>query len=868
MFKSIKTKLLIYILPVVVVTILLSFYASAESSRKILNTEIEEKMRALQGEQTVIVEQSLQQILRINKDMSLFVTNTYKTVDIEVYETILKSITESKDFILGIGIFFEPNAYYEDEELFSTYAYSVEGKNYITYDYSSPDYNYLEQDFYQLTKARNETVLTDSYYNDMSDTYVITCSTPFYDVNGDFLGVVEIDIRLASLNNFISRYNDPNTSLFLTNANGVFISHRNFDYVKEHTSIMEIGNDSFREASQIIMTSNNGVQSYVDSNGEKYRLYYNTVNDLGWKVVFTVPESSIVKPIIALSYQYALIGILAVLILTFTIMYVMDRYIDKPVKVLVDEFDKISNNSYDILPPLELVNNKDEFGLLGNELSIMKINLRHYQSDLENLITVNNKYSIELKEQNEILVENQEKLSAALQYNEAIVKAMPELMFVISKDGYCTDCQGDISIQDKPSEFFIGRHISETLESHIVDKTLSAIENVVEYNTVQSYGFELIVNDKREYYDVRMAECQKDSVLLITRCVTQFYENLNEIEYLSYHDQVTGLFNRRFYEESLIRYIDSERFPLSIIACDLNGLKLVNDSFGHDAGDELLNKFGIALGRLDINPEFISRVGGDEFTILLPNTDTNEANKLVEELKVYCDKEFVFGVKLSAAYGVNTMYSSSEDIIDFIKIADENMYKHKAVESPKRKAETVDLIIKALYDKTPKEKLHAQEVALISEKIATKLNMPMFKINEIKQTAYIHDIGKISTPDEIINKKGVLTDAEKEIFKKHTEVGYRILESSGAEQDVCEIVLCHHEMLDGSGYPRQLKGDEIPIESRIIAVADFYDYIINNRNTHTEYNKSNVINELMKNTGTKFDENIVRIFIDEVLEEL
>ncbi len=353
-------------------------------------------------------------------------------------------------------------------------------------------------------------------------------------------------------------------------------------------------------------------------------------------------------------------------------------------------------------------------------------------------------------------------------------------------------------------------------------------------------------------------------VVLVFRDFTEKKKSHDEIEYLSFHDHLTGLYNRRFYEEELSRLDIARNWPLTIVMGDVNGLKLINDSFGHATGDQLLIKTATALTNSCRADDIIARIGGDEFIILYPQTDAFEAAKLIRRIKNILKKDSIKGLEISVSFGCATKTNAADDIEEIFKQAEDIMYHNKLYEGASLKSRVIDNIIDALNHKSDREEIHSQQVSILCEKMGVVLGMEEYQIKKLKAFGLLHDIGKIAISDQILNKSNRLTDAEWLEMKNHAEIGYRILCTNKELTEIADYVLAHHERWDGQGYPKGLKGLEIPLPSRICAIADAYDAMINERSYKSTLPRDLAVAELLKNAGTQFDPELVGIFIDQV----
>ncbi len=338
-----------------------------------------------------------------------------------------------------------------------------------------------------------------------------------------------------------------------------------------------------------------------------------------------------------------------------------------------------------------------------------------------------------------------------------------------------------------------------------------------------------------------------------------------EILYMNYHDQLTGLYNRRFFEEELKR-VDIERnLPISLIMADVNGLKLINDAFGHAYGDMLLIKTGELIKRQCREDEIIARLGGDEFVILLPRTSSEEAERIIKRIKASSKGIQLQSMELSISFGWETKNSVMQDINEIFKNAEDYMYRHKLFESPSIRGKTVKAIINSLHEKNKREEQHSQRVSYLCEAIGIAMEQSESVLKELKTVGLLHDIGKIAIDEKILNKPDKLTNEEWNDIKRHPEIGYRILSSVNDMAELAEFVLAHHERWDGGGYPKGLKGVEIPLQARIITVADTFDAMTSERAYRSAIPDDIAIAEIKRNAGTQFDPEIVRIFTEKVM---
>jgi len=358
-----------------------------------------------------------------------------------------------------------------------------------------------------------------------------------------------------------------------------------------------------------------------------------------------------------------------------------------------------------------------------------------------------------------------------------------------------------------------------------------------------------------------------DMIISMVRDVTNQKKRETEILYASNHDYLTSIPNRRYFEEKL-KYCDDPKFlPLTLVMIDLDGLKLINDAYGHESGNSVLKKTSKILQEIKRDLDFVARIGGDEFVIIMPNTPEEECKKIENMIE---DKTniLLFGeIKFSLSIGYETKKESNEDIADILNKAEDNMYANKVLHGQSTRNETIMSIFETLREKYVEERNHSDRVSNYCRLIGEKLSLSNDELKELELAGLMHDIGKITIPDNILDKPGKLNEDEWKIMKAHTINGYHILRSADKYSRLSEYALTHHERIDGKGYPNGLKGDEIPLFSRIICVADAYEAMTANRPYRKALSQEKAIEELKRHSGSQFDEKIVSIFLTEILDK-
>lgn len=349
--------------------------------------------------------------------------------------------------------------------------------------------------------------------------------------------------------------------------------------------------------------------------------------------------------------------------------------------------------------------------------------------------------------------------------------------------------------------------------------------------------------------------------LVMFRDITERKQSEEKIRYLSFHDSLTGLYNRAYFEEEMKRLDTRRQLPMSIIVGDVNGLKLSNDAFGHNAGDDLLKAAAECIKKSCRKEDIISRWGGDEFVILLPTVTENNVQRVCDRIMDECERYDKLPFKISISLGNSTKSNESQDIKEVLKTAEDKMYKNKLMSGKSIRNSIITSLKTTLYENSFETEEHSGRMTQLCKDFGKLLELSKSKIEELAAIATLHDIGKVAISDVILSKPGKLTSEEMKQVKKHPEIGYRIAKSCPEIAHLAEGILSHHERWDGEGYPNNLKGEKIPYESRIIAIIDSYDVMISDRPYKKRMSKEDAIKELGRCSGTQFDPILVDKFM-------
>lgn len=351
-------------------------------------------------------------------------------------------------------------------------------------------------------------------------------------------------------------------------------------------------------------------------------------------------------------------------------------------------------------------------------------------------------------------------------------------------------------------------------------------------------------------------------VVMVFRDVSSEKEQGRQIRYLSDYDHLTGLSNRRYIEEAMPAFDIAENLPIAVVMGDVNGLKITNDVFGHGMGDQLLRHMAASIKRHCRAEDMIARWGGDEVVIFMPRTDLARAEEIVRHIKDEHLCTEVHGLRMSVSFGCAVKERADESIESALRKAEESMYHQKLLDSKSYRNAVINTLLATLYEKSYETEEHSERLDHYCRMIGGRLRLSAEEMNQLSLLAVLHDIGKVSIDPDILLKPGKLTPQEWEEMQRHAEIGYRIAQATPDLAMVAELILSHHERWDGRGYPRGLKGEEIPLSCRILAVVDAFDAMTNDRVYRKSIGHKAAIAEIIGNAGTQFDPAIAAVFAE------
>jgi diguanylate cyclase (GGDEF)-like protein len=366
-------------------------------------------------------------------------------------------------------------------------------------------------------------------------------------------------------------------------------------------------------------------------------------------------------------------------------------------------------------------------------------------------------------------------------------------------------------------------------------------------------------------------------------------------------DRLTHVANRPTLLASLFAEVErAARYgrPLSVAFVDIDHFKLVNDTYGHEAGDEVLKAVAALFREHTRQADLVARYGGEEFVIVFPETGADDATAVAEKLRLLVMKERIrtasgeLGVTVSIGIAGGqgqllrvdqllrdadaAMYSAKSlgrnQTFVFAEIDDDTARIPRAPISPQGRAmaaevgdlgrQAAEAALAAIVSPLPGHRGRPSSlIAAIAVRLARELDQPEKEVERIRVAALLHDIGKVAVPSQILEKPGPLDAAEWQAVVQHPRLGQVIIEQVAAVRDAGSIILHHHERYSGHGYPFGLRGSDIPLGARIVAIADAYDAMVSDRPYRAAIPHAQAVEELRRHARLQFDPELVELFV-------
>ena len=448
---------------------------------------------------------------------------------------------------------------------------------------------------------------------------------------------------------------------------------------------------------------------------------------------------------------------------------------------------------------------------------------------------------------------------------ERVVEASTDMLLEIDLDKIIVNISGKgLNKIGAEETSFIGKKITDVLTDSLDNHEYAHFQALS--GNQYTYDWEYRMKNQVLWFESTVSPIYDENnkivgAINIARETTERKQKQIEIEFLSTHDGLTQINNRHYFVQKMEMLDYPYHYPLGVFMLDMNGLKLINDVFGHQVGDEALKKIAFILKQSFRQEDVVARIGGDEFAIILPNTTQERMAQRKTLIQNRVAATSVENIPLSIAVGYAIKTTSDQKMDDIMKSAENSMYEDKSENNRPYHNLLLSSFQKNLYALYPEEQLHAEKTHEYAMRLVKELDITSEELRQLDLASQVHDIGKIFVPFPIYRKPDKLTLSEYQIVQKHVNHAYQMLKYAENYEFIADIVLHHHERWDGRGYPRGLKAGEIPPLARVLSIADGFAAMTRERPYHKKMTEADALQELKNGSGSQYDPQLVDRFI-------
>lgn len=746
---------------------------------------------------------------------------------------------------------------------FSSLYYGTEKNQFITGGPWVPtvEFNVKDRPWYIKAVKERRVVVTDPFLNASGDAWIVSIAMPVMTQEGHVIGVVGGDVPLSTIDGQVENtFSAKGEAVVFVRVNGEVITRKKAEELPP--LVVSLKNEYLKSVSA--HPSEKGRTAAVRIEGKKGFFSYQQIGQDDLVVLRFSPIAA---------YGYSTIQLINTLLILlgsmigfyFLCIGLQKKHIAMPLAYLEHSIDRIDisrDMSYRIL-----IGTGHGFESLAEKinglLSEIQRDIQKIHEDKEEIQSLNEEMEASLEQ---LIATDQELQSQKLSF-EALFRNSSSGIVLVDGFSRIMDCNSHFEILSGCSLADVqNKSIGDLLSLWIPNSDISELfaqkdippPPVVETALIAYADQEVVVSIQT--VPLQDNNWERGGYLIFTD-ITQKSLQMKEMAYVSTHDSHTGLFNRDYFNQMIEIYSDNYHKPISIIIADLNGLKLMNDAFGQKKGDELLLVTAEIIRGACRHQDIVCRIGGDEFAILLPDTNIEVAESIAKRIICLVEQTSCGDLQLSISVGWAETSLPKITLQDAIKSAEDFLYQRKLTESPSVRGKTMHAIIKSLHEKSEREAMHSRRVRDLCQKFGECLQLSEREQIELTAMGHLHDLGKIGIDEKILNKPGVLTEEEYAEMKRHPEIGYRILSAINEMSDIANCILAHHERWDGKGYPLGLKGSEIPYLAQVVSVIDSFDAMTSNRTYRNALSEADALMELQRCAGTQFSPQVVTDFI-------
>ncbi len=695
-------------------------------------------------------------------------------------------------------------------------------------------------------------VFTDPFLNASGDAMIVTVAKPVYSAEGNLLGVVGADIELGTIARFL--VDTPITAgsaSLLYNGGALITGARDtldaplLAEVERHLPFAGAG------------------QMYMGTGMLRDRMLYVPVPRVGWHLVAYVPWEDFFPHARTLWLYVGLIGVSAAGLMIGLASFYYGQ-VSAPLLALEQTINSlhIREDCFDRIPPAA---RPGRFAALVSSINDLLDRAQSYYLEVHTakveMEAMNTRLEIAVTEERE----SREELEIRQGYWRALFENAKDAIVVVDMSCAITAANDAfLRLFEWDSKEVLGRNIDTVVACHRLEEAESLSRQLAvgmaDFATTRLTRFGQEIEVEISIVPIRALN-QVEGAYAIYRDVRARRTAEREMQRLSQYDQLTGVHNRAYFDLTLRELEQRGAAPISVLLGDTNGLKLINDAFGHALGDEMLRLSADALRSCARPGDILARVGGDEFAMILPQTTEEEAEALVACIEAECRARSEGLRQLSIAFGVSCKSTATENLSQLFILAEDRMYRRKLREGKSVRGSLITSLMQALEEKTRDTTAHSDRMGDLARDLAKRMGIFGSDLDDIHLLATLHDIGKIGVPDHILNKPSQLSPEEWEIMKKHSEIGYRIAGATVELAHLAEGILHHHERWDGTGYPYALVEEDIPMHARIIAVVDAYDAMTNRRSYRGALTHEDALACIRAGIGRQFSPPVAEAFL-------
>ncbi|SPF33358.1 Sensory box protein [Candidatus Desulfosporosinus infrequens] len=748
-----------------------------------------------------------------------------------------------------------------------------------------------DRDYFQNVMTTGLSEISDPYISRGSGNQIIVVAVPIRK-DDKVIGLMGGKIRLEELAKKVTSEKVGEIgSAFIVQKDGLVILHSNQDFSISNNPLKDdSASQDLKDAVRKMIQGETGFTRYTLQKEVKY-LAYAPVPGVKWSLGVTIPVTYVTRQLRYLPIYFIVITVLFGIILA----YFLSRWLVVPLRKVTKFTTELNDKLYEKVDIYRLDSRVIEVQSLATnfqtmagalhksfqELESANANLEaeifertRVQEDLEHSYEELTASDDELRFNYEKLQVQEESLRESERRFRSMLENIKLITGIIDKDGQIIFCN-DFALELTGFQKFevIGQNYFDMFIPYERQEDAKAcFEEVLNTKKLLKQNvFSLRIKNGEErfvnwnYTLLFDSEGNVSGIASIGEDITERKQFQERLEHMSFHDALTGLYNRTYFEEEL-RLLEEEcSDPVGMIVSDVDGLKLVNDTLGHSIGDQLLRLTADIIKKCFREEDKLFRIGGDEFAIILPKSELSVVEQACSRVRMaverYNDENVEFPLSLSMGYAVSGKPKANLNLGDVFKEADDNMYREKLHRSKSTRSAIVQALMKALEVRDFITEGHADRLQDLVVLLGRELDLSERNLADLRLLAQFHDIGKVGIPDRILFKPGRLTSEEFKEMQRHSEIGHRIAQSAPDLLPIADQILRHHEWWNGGGYPLGLKGYDIPLECRILAIADAYDAMTSDRPYRKAMSQEEALMELRKNIGIQFDSKLVQTFI-------